>query len=85
MPGQDKFWGVRDMSERTIKLIKVYAIEHDMSIARAIEAMVDAVHRRHDSQLTDALLQMYQRLQANDIEGAKQEAEVVRELLAERR
>lgn len=81
----NKPWVVRDVPEHTRRQVKLYAVEHDMTMARALEVMVESVHRRHDRQLLDALLNMYRRVKADDMDGAKTEAEEVRKLLLTQR
>jgi len=85
MPKQRDVWVVRDVPEHTRRQVKLYAVEHDMTMARAIEVIVESVHRRHDRQLLDTLLNMYRSVKADDMESAKAEAEKVRELLTSRR
>jgi hypothetical protein len=79
----DKPWVVRDVPEHTRREVKLYAVQHDMTMARALEAIVESVHRRHDRQLLDALLELHRRVLADDIAGARREAEDVQRLLEE--
>jgi len=39
----DNTWRVRDMDPETRKKIKMYAVEHDLSVAEAIKRLVDLV------------------------------------------
>jgi len=39
--GSAGFWGVRDVSEATRKKVKLYAVEHDITIGKAVEELVE--------------------------------------------
>lgn len=80
-----KPWMIRDVPEHTRRQVKMYAVEHDMTVARALEVIVEDVHRKDDLQLLDALLNMYRRVKAGDLEGAQTEAGKVKRHLSSRR
>lgn len=42
----DSIWRVRDMDPETIKKIKWYAIQHELSMAQALTALVNKALRK---------------------------------------
>jgi hypothetical protein len=66
-------WVVRDVPAHIRRKVRVYAAEHDMTMAQAIEAMVESRYgSEEDRILLQALIKVYGRLIADDIPGAYQ-------------
>jgi plasmid stability protein len=74
-------WVVRDVPEDTRHKVRVYAAEHDMTMAQAVEAIVDSTERRHDRRLLQRLLAMHRLVLKGDLEGAYLEADAVQYML----
>lgn len=49
----DNTWRVRDMDTETIKKIKWYAIQHELSMAQAIKALVNKAMPKVIDELLD--------------------------------
>ncbi len=81
-----KFFAVRDLPEQTRKAIKHYAVDHDVTMGQAIEAMVAGHYgSEEDRVLIEALIKVYGRVIAEDMLGAKEEAKQVTSILERQR
>jgi hypothetical protein len=78
-------WVVRDVPAHIRRKVRVFAAEHDMTMAQAVGAMIEGHYgSEEDRQLLEALIKVYGRLIAEDVPGAHQEAARVTEILEHR-
>ena len=81
----EKFWAIRDVPERVRRKVKTYAAENGLTMAQAVEALVEGRYgSQADQELIMALMRVYGRVIIRDNLGAATEAEQVTRLLEER-
>lgn len=81
-----KPWVVRDVPEDVKRKVRVYAAQHDMTMAQAVEAMIEGRYgSQEDRELLQALIKVYGRVIAEDMPGAQVEAEQVTGILEKQR
>ena len=81
-----KPWVVRDVPEHVKRKVRVYAAQHDMTMAQAVEALVEGRYgSEEDRALLQALIKVYGRVIVEDMPGAQTEAKQVTGVLEQRR
>jgi hypothetical protein len=80
-----KFFAVRDLPEHTRKQIKHYAVDHDLTMAQALEALIQGRYgSEEDRRFIDALLKVYSRVLIDDFVGAQEASGTVTLILEHR-
>lgn len=80
MADELKPWVVREVPDRTRRIVKMYAAEHGMTMAQAVEALVDNA-RGPSWKVTQHLVNVCAAVLKGDFEEAQAEAKELEELL----